>query len=207
MKSVRLVIQWMVAGAAIAISPAAFAADYVFPYSHLQEAYITSGGGYGYDPGDHLIMSAFVPGSGQVDWELGFDFAPRSNTGNGIDVSATWAANVVGTRIDDVSIDLYRTSDSVFGPGVPRELVASFTPTESGAIQFSYGGLPVDPNDGLLYLLVFNGNGYDNPWMNLTMTITDVPEPATWALFGLGLAVLGFGGWRAGLGRRTSATY
>jgi len=51
------------------------------------------------------------------------------------------------------------------------------------------------PLEGFLYAKNFNGNGelHDFPFEG---SVPSAPEPATWAMMGLGFAALGFLGWR-----------
>jgi PEP-CTERM motif len=90
-----------------------------------------------------------------------------------------------------------------------RTLAAFSTPPADGYILFSDPSASIDIATVSLVPLSFNGVEYLNPdgsavSISTTLSAGAVPEPATWAMMGLGFAALGFVGYRAS-GKRAAA--
>jgi hypothetical protein len=123
-------------------------------------------------------------------------FLDGSAVGNQIVFDASNQAVQVGTTFSSA----LTTADTNSAFQDPHGLLqlTTFTNTLSAgnhSILFEVG----DVNDHLLDSAVFLSNlhaGIGTVGTNPTGTDSSVPEPGTWALFGSGLAVLIWGGWR-----------
>jgi hypothetical protein len=91
-----------------------------------------------------------------------------------------------------------------------RTLAAFLSPPADGYILFSDPSASIDIATVSLVPLSFDGVEYlnaDGSAVSITTTLSAgaVPEPATWAMMGLGFAALGFAGYRA-TGKRAAAS-
>ena len=146
---------------------------------------IRSASTYSYNAGD-LISLALSIGGSQVDGygtngvNFGFEFAALS--------SFTYSFSVNGAVLFS---DVYGPSAgfNIFGGGIPfdapfDDLVLSIRPTTGGALSFYIADGVIEPSD------VTN----DNVGLvldNLSLDITAVPEPTTWAMMIGGFGLVG----------------
>jgi hypothetical protein len=82
------------------------------------------------------------------------------------------------------------TNTVLYGRNTEPNYIAAIRTYNNGG-TFNYMALDIGRND---YLTTNDFNSFTLPWMRASLSA--VPEPSTYALFGTGLAVLGLRAWR-----------
>ncbi|MCW5625388.1 MAG: PEP-CTERM sorting domain-containing protein [Burkholderiales bacterium] len=125
-----------------------------------------------FSTGESLLVVKDLPGANPLDFTLTF-------TAGGSDITGT---GVVGRTFSDGSLHAHVDFALLGGGGLDPTLGAY-------AIQVQlYNSLLADSDT---FYIAFN-NGLDHEVFDATLTALPVPEPETYALMGLGLAVVAF---------------
>ena len=137
------------------------------------------------------------PGNPVDQFSAGIEFG-----GPGLPVGASFEYQLFDSA--GVAAGSAKTLTNSFGVPIRSAGLGTFPAApDVGYILFSNPSASVDIADVSLVPLFFHGVEYLNPdgsaaAISTALSVTPVPEPATWAMMALGFAALGFAGYRAG---------
>lgn len=162
------------------------------------DSWIAQAFGTGTNTGGYMLNSVQLLMDGASGTPNGFVISIYGNSGNSPQNNL---GNLVGSDPLTGGVYSYTASGITLSPSTAYYiLVTAATPVAQGAYNWSSANVLAPPNNGWaggLYDYSTDGakwNYFRNQFFQFAIYATPIPEPATCALFGLGLAALSF--WR-----------